>query len=103
MLAGILSFTALGLLIGLTSCAIDEVECEKRAPSAALLGLVGAFVGALVANLLAGEPALQIPGAGIIGSLLGSLLLVCIGVSLRKRARLLAARHGMTRDVARSA
>jgi uncharacterized membrane protein YeaQ/YmgE (transglycosylase-associated protein family) len=76
------------LVIGLAAGWIADVVVNQRMrpddwTSVLLLGLVGSFVGGLLASLLAGD-GLAIRPSGLIGSTVGALLIA--GVAARNRA-----------------
>lgn len=86
MLITILTWIVFGIVVGFVARAIVPGAQPMSIPGTMLLGVAGAFVGGLVGNLLAGNPALQIHAAGFIGSVLGAILvLVLMTFATRRR------------------
>jgi uncharacterized membrane protein YeaQ/YmgE (transglycosylase-associated protein family) len=82
----ILAIIALGMIIGWIA---QIIVGRGRAPvdwaRALLFGILGSFVGGLIASLLAGD-GLKIRLSGIIGSLVGAIILTAIfGATSKKK------------------
>lgn len=85
-LMGILLFIVFGLIVGLLARALLPGRQSMGLAMTAILGMVGSLIGGLIGNLLAGRPAFDLHGAGFIGSLVCSiLLLAALGASSRRR------------------
>jgi uncharacterized membrane protein YeaQ/YmgE (transglycosylase-associated protein family) len=86
MLITILTWIVFGFVVGLIARAVVPGTQPMSFPGTVLLGVAGSFVGGLVANLLAGNAALQLHAAGFIGSILGAILvLVMMMFATRRR------------------
>jgi len=84
---GILLFIVFGFAIGLLARALIPGRQSMGVAMTAVVGMVGSFIGGLVANLVSGRNVYDLTPAGFIGSLLGALLLLAaIGPMLRRRA-----------------
>ena len=84
---GILLFIVFGFAIGLLARALIPGRQSMGVAMTAVVGMVGSFIGGLVANLISGRSLYDLTPAGFIGSLLGALLvLAAIGPMLRRRA-----------------
>src|SRR5262245_59405860 len=81
----ILTFIIIGIVAGFLARAIMPGRQSMGFLATALLGMVGSFVGGTIGNLLSGEHLLQMNSAGIIGSVLGSLLVLFIVVTVGRR------------------
>ncbi|MDQ3035585.1 MAG: GlsB/YeaQ/YmgE family stress response membrane protein [Myxococcota bacterium] len=87
MIVLVLTWIAFGLLVGLMARAIMPGPQSMGVLATTLLGVVGAFIGGLIGNLLVGYPVLQLHPAGFIGSVIGALLvLALVGVGHRRLA-----------------
>lgn len=81
----ILMFILFGLIVGFLARAIMPGKQSMGLVTTALVGIVGAFLGGLVGNLIAGAPILELHSAGFIGSILGALaVLFIIGLAGRR-------------------
>lgn len=69
----ILAFILFGLIVGLIARAVMPGRQSMGLVATALLGIVGSFVGGLVASLIYGGRVFELHTAGIIGSILGAL------------------------------
>ena len=84
---GLLAFILFGLVVGLIARALMPGRQSMGLISTALLGMVGSFVGGMVGSLIYGGRVFDLHSAGIIGSILGSLLVMfLVGVGSRRRA-----------------
>src|SRR3954452_6168819 len=72
----ILALLGLGMLIGWIAQAILGMGTRPNAQSL-VAGLVGSFVGGLIASLIAGD-GLKLRPSGIIGSIVGAILVLLI-------------------------
>ena len=89
MLMTILAWIVFGLVVGLIARAVMPGRQSMGLVATTLLGVVGAFVGGLVGNLLTGAELLALNPAGFIGAILGSLLvLLLMGLATRNRPRI---------------
>lgn len=83
---GILGFLLMGLIAG----AIARFVYPGRQPMGLVktmgLGCLGSLVGGTIASLLGGELALTT--SGFIGSVLGAVLVLFIGLRMSRRARI---------------
>lgn len=86
MLWVIVSWLVFGLIIGLIARAIFPGTQGMGIFSTIGLGVLGSFVGGLVANLLFGHPVGQIHAVGFIGSVLGALLILAISQLVHRRS-----------------
>jgi uncharacterized membrane protein YeaQ/YmgE (transglycosylase-associated protein family) len=78
MVVLILTWVAFGLLVGLMARAIMPGPQSMGLVTTTLLGVVGAFVGGLIGNLLVGYPVLWLHPAGFIGSVVGALVVLAL-------------------------
>ena len=83
---GILLFIVFGLIVGFVARAVLPGRQSMSVGMTALLGMLGSVIGGFIGNLLAGRPFFDLHGAGFIGSLICSvLLLVALGMGGRRR------------------
>ncbi len=86
MIMTILAWIVFGLVVGLIARAIMPGKQSMGLVMTTILGVVGAFVGGIVGNLIAGGEILALNAAGFIGAILGSLLvLFLMGLAGRTR------------------
>lgn len=78
MVITILGWILFGLVVGLIARAIMPGKQSMGLVATTLLGIVGAFVGGFIGNLIAGNQVLALDAAGFIGSILGSLLVLFV-------------------------
>lgn len=87
MIVLVLTWIAFGLLVGLMARAILPGRQPMGLVPTTLLGMVGAFVGGLLGNLIVGRAVLALHPAGFIGSVVGALLvLALLGLGARRVA-----------------
>ena len=80
----ILSWILFGLIVGVVANAIDPSPNKRGATGSILLGVIGALVGGLLANLIFG---ITISGFNIttfLVAIAGSLLLLFFGKAMRR-------------------
>ncbi len=83
----IIAFIILGLIAGFLARAIVPGRQSMGFLATALLGIVGSFVGGFLASLISGERLMDLHASGIIGSVIGSVVvLFLVGFAGRRRA-----------------
>jgi len=83
---GILFFILFGFVVGLLARAIMPGRQAMGFVLTALLGMVGSFVGGAIGSLVSGHALMEFHSAGIIGSIIGSLVVLAIaGFAGRRR------------------
>jgi uncharacterized membrane protein YeaQ/YmgE (transglycosylase-associated protein family) len=83
----ILAFILVGIVAGFLARAIMPGRQSMGFLPTAALGMVGSLVGGFLGNVISGEPLLDLDAAGLIGSVVGSLVvLALVGFSSRRRA-----------------
>ena len=93
----ILALLGLGMLIGWIAQAILGMGTRPNAQSL-IAGLVGSFVGGLLASLIAGD-GLALKPSGIIGSLVGAIIVLLIwGAFDRSKKKKEVAAHKVSRS-----
>jgi uncharacterized membrane protein YeaQ/YmgE (transglycosylase-associated protein family) len=80
----ILFFIVFGMAVGWVAQLI--LHRETNWTEAFVAGVVGSFVGGLIASLIAGD-GLQIRASGIIGSIIGAIVVLAIWGAVRGRGR----------------
>ena len=80
----ILFFILFGLVVGLIARAIMPGRQSMGIVMTAVLGIVGSFIGGLVASLLSRRSVLDFHTVGFIGSVLGALLVLIIAGRVRR-------------------
>ncbi|UJR80004.1 GlsB/YeaQ/YmgE family stress response membrane protein [Sandaracinus amylolyticus] len=87
MIVLVLTWIAFGLLVGLMARAIMPGRQSMGLVPTTLLGVVGAFIGGLIGNLLVGQSVLALHPASFIGSVVGALIVLAIvGMGSRRLA-----------------
>lgn len=87
MIVLVLTWIAFGLLVGLMARAIMPGRQSMGLVPTTLVGMVGAFVGGLLGNLVVGRDVLALHPAGFIGSVIGALIvLALLGLGARRVA-----------------
>ena len=81
----IIAFIILGVVAGFLARAIMPGRQSMGFFATALLGMVGSFVGGIIGNLVSGERLLDLHSSGVIGSVLGSLLVLFLVVTMGRR------------------
>ena len=81
----ILAFILLGIVAGFLARALMPGRQPMGLVGTAAVGMVGSRIGGFVGNLLAGERALDLEAAGLIGSILGAIVVLMIVGSSRRR------------------
>ncbi len=74
----ILTWLVFGFIVGLIARAIFPGAQGMGFFATAILGIVGSFMGGLVANFFWGGQILAVQPSGFIGSLVGSLLVLAL-------------------------
>jgi len=74
----LISWLLFGLIVGLIARAIFPGAQGMGFFATAILGIVGSFMGGLVANFFWGGQILAVQPSGFIGSLVGSLLVLAL-------------------------
>lgn len=83
----LIAFLVFGFIVGLIARAIMPGRQGFGILATMGLGVAGSFVGGLIGSLLFGGPIFELRTSGLIGSVLGSLLvLFLMGYSSRRRA-----------------
>jgi uncharacterized membrane protein YeaQ/YmgE (transglycosylase-associated protein family) len=84
----LLAFLLFGLIVGLIARAIVPGRQGMGLLSTALLGMAGSFVGGIMGSMLYGGGALfELRPSGIIGSILGSVVvMLLVGMAGRRNA-----------------
>ena len=78
MLGLIISIIVVGLIAGALARLIVPGRQSMSIPMTILLGIIGSFVGGLLAYLIFGEGRSFLQPAGIIGSVIGSIIVLLI-------------------------
>lgn len=87
MIVLVLTWIAFGLLVGLMARAMLVSGRPIRVLPSTLLGILGAFFGSVLGNVLMGVRAFEVHAAGFIGSVIGALIvLVALGAHQRHAA-----------------
>ena len=87
MIVLVLTWIAFGLLVGLMARAILPGRQSMGLVPTTLLGIVGAFAGGLLGNLVVGREVLALHPAGFIGSVVGAIVvLALVGMGARRVA-----------------
>lgn len=74
----IVFFLVFGVVAGLIALAIMPGRQSMGIVMTGVLGIVGSFVGGFVGNIVAGRSLQELHTTGIVGSVLGSLLVLVI-------------------------
>lgn len=82
----ILAFIILGIVAGFLARALMPGRQPMGILGTMALGMAGSLLGGFVGNLIAGERALDLEAAGLIGSILGSLAVLALVGASRRRA-----------------
>jgi uncharacterized membrane protein YeaQ/YmgE (transglycosylase-associated protein family) len=82
----ILAFIILGIVAGFLARALMPGRQPMGIIGTAFLGMAGSLLGGFVGNMLAGERALDLEAAGLIGSIVGSLIVLALVGMSRRRA-----------------
>ena len=85
---GILSWIVFGLIVGLLARAVMPGRQSMSLPMTLLLGVGGSLLGGFVASMLTGHPVDNFHVVGLIGSVLGSLLLMFLAGGAMTRRRI---------------
>lgn len=80
---GILAWLVIGLVAGFAARALVPGQDRMGIGGTLILGLVGSLVGGLVGNLIARRE-LDLTPAGLIGSILGAVVVLLVGRSIRR-------------------
>ena len=81
---GLLMWIIFGFVLGITANMLDPRPSEGGALGAVVLGVVGAFLGGILAEIVLGTGYAGFSFAEFSVALLGSLLLLLIGRAVRK-------------------
>ncbi len=85
---GIIAWIVFGFVVGLLARALAPGKQSMGIVMTTLLGVAGSLVGGLVATTLTGGGLSQFRGAGFLGSLIGAILLLVVGMAtLGRRQR----------------
>lgn len=82
---GILFFILFGFVVGLLARAIMPGRQSMGFVLTTLLGIVGSFVGGAIGSLIAHRAIFEFHTAGILGSIVGSLIVLAIAGAGRRR------------------
>jgi uncharacterized membrane protein YeaQ/YmgE (transglycosylase-associated protein family) len=83
----IIAFVLLGLIAGFIARAIMPGRQEMGLIATALLGMVGSLIGGCLGSLISGDRVFDLHAAGLIGSVIGSLIVLMLtGARRRRRA-----------------
>lgn len=83
----ILALIVVGMMIGwLAQAILGRSAGQTDWTMAFIAGIVGSFVGGLLASLLAGD-GLALKPSGLIGSLIGALIITAIWQAVNKKQR----------------
>lgn len=83
----LLAFIVFGLIVGLIARALMPGRQGMGLIATALLGMAGSFVGGLVGSMIYGGRMFELHTSGIIGSILGSMLVMfLVGMAGRRSA-----------------
>ena len=83
-LMNILSWILFGLIVGIVANAIDPTPTKSGVTGSILLGVVGALVGGLLANLIFGITVSGFNFTTFLVAIAGSLLLLFFGKAMRR-------------------
>jgi len=82
-----IAFIVFGLIVGLIARALMPGRQGMGLIATALLGMAGSFVGGLVGSMIYGGRMFELHTSGIIGSILGSMLVMfLVGMAGRRSA-----------------
>ena len=81
-----LMFVLLGLVAGLIARALMPGKQSMSIAMTTVLGMVGSFLGGLVASLFTGESILTFHRSGIIASVLGALAVLFVAAAVGRRS-----------------
>jgi uncharacterized membrane protein YeaQ/YmgE (transglycosylase-associated protein family) len=76
---GLLWFLAFGLIVGLIARAVTPGSQSMGWVMTILLGVAGSFVGALLASFVSPHSWSEFNTVGLVGSVLGSIVLLLLG------------------------
>jgi uncharacterized membrane protein YeaQ/YmgE (transglycosylase-associated protein family) len=83
----IIAFVLLGLIAGFIARAIMPGRQAMGLIATALLGMVGSLIGGCLGSLISGDRVFDLHAAGLIGSVIGSLIVLMLtGARRRRRA-----------------
>jgi uncharacterized membrane protein YeaQ/YmgE (transglycosylase-associated protein family) len=72
----VLAFIVFGLVVGLIARAVMPGRQSMGLIATSLFGMAGSFVGGLLGSLISGGRVFELHTAGIIGSILGTLVVM---------------------------
>jgi len=81
-------FIIFGFVVGLIARAVMPGKQSMGIVMTTLLGIVGSFLGGMIASLIFGNHVFNVQPSGIIGSIIGALVVLFLYVSVTRR------RHG---------
>jgi uncharacterized membrane protein YeaQ/YmgE (transglycosylase-associated protein family) len=82
MLIAIITWLGFGFIVGLIARALVPGDQSLGFVGTACLGVVGSFVGGLIASLIYGYPLFEMRASGFVGSLIGAIIVLAIATSV---------------------
>jgi uncharacterized membrane protein YeaQ/YmgE (transglycosylase-associated protein family) len=86
---GLLLFVLFGLVVGFLARAILPGRQSMGLIMTAVLGMVGSLLGGFIGSMLAGDTINRVHSAGLIGSVIGSLIVLALVTMGRRRRSLI--------------
>ena len=85
---GIIAFIILGIVAGFLARALMPGRQSMGVVATALLGMAGSFVGGALGSLISREPLFDLHASGLIGSVIGSLVVLALASAFSRRRAL---------------
>ena len=81
---GLLAFLIFGLLVGLAARALMPGRQHLGIVMTTLLGTVGSFLGGFLGSMISDVEPTRIHPAGLVGSIVGALIILALGSTMRR-------------------